>query len=54
MKEVQQSQAFFALAGLTKPKTPVGDEFHDHDYHVSVMLDFLLHVLCSHKKVCFV
>ncbi len=37
MKQVGQSQPFFALAGLTKPKTPIRDNgYHDGGYQPSL------------------
>lgn len=38
MKQVQHSQAFFALISLTKPKTPVGDT--DLLLIMTVVIDF--------------
>lgn len=46
MKEIQESQAFVALAGVTDPKNPVGDDrYHDGRCQRS-LLSFLLQTLC--------
>lgn len=46
MKEIQESQAFVALAGVMDPKIPVGDDRYHDDSCQRSLLSFLLQTLC--------
>lgn len=53
MKEIQESQAFVALAGVTDPKIPVGDDrYHDGSCQRSLLIEAFCFKLCvcSHKR----